>query len=436
MSSFISNIGKKFNMSSNLKNPATWLTQLLGGTESSSGIHVTMESALGVPEIWNCVSKITGALSMMEMECWRYDENGSKTKVVSDAGSKVYNDPNEMQISSVAIQKVLLDALMMGNGRYYIERNSMGVPKSMIPLQAEDTQTVVVDGERWHCVTIHTGTAHGSLQSEEDTPHFYKIPDADVFYIMGLSRNGYWGENLLSVAKDTIGLAIAGGESAGTVFQNSGRPGLILQAPMGAFGTNEEAQAFLDNFNAAHTGIDNQGKTGLLRNGMTALPMSYPTMDVSHIGMRQFQRESAALLFLLESIIGDSTGSVYKSVSERQAVYLTNCLGPWIRKIEKEADKKLMSYRASQSNCKYRLDISPMFKNDRDGLALYTSSLRQQGIISANEARELHGLPPDSELEGDYGMSSDAGVSEADPSEELQSNPNETESQTETLKED
>lgn len=435
--SFTSKIGQMFNMTSGIKNPANWLTQYFGGTQSSAGINVTLEAALGVPEIWNAVSKISGHLSTLPLELHEMTPEGQKNIVHSDKGSKVWSAPNEIQTNQVCVEKIMVDALLLGNGRLFIERNTMGQVTRLIPLQAENTQTVMVEGQRWHCVSINSGTEQGQLTNTNEQGTLYKIPDADVFYIMGLTRNGYWGENLLSIFKDTIGLAIAGGESAGTIFQNSGRPGLLLEAPTGAFGTNDDAQAFLEAFNAAHTGLDNQGKTGLLRNGMKAMPMSYPTMDQSHIGMRQFQRESAALMFLLESVIGDSGGSVYKSITERQSVYLTNCLNRWITKFEQEADKKLMSVRNARSGYyKYKMDISPLFANDRDGLALYTSSLRQQGVLSGNEVREMHGYGPVPELASDYAVMTEGGASEegaggpSDPNEEKQADPKKEEAET------
>jgi HK97 family phage portal protein len=441
--SFKSKIGQMFNYTSGLKNPANWLVQYFGGTKSSAGINVTLQSALGVPEIWNAVSKISGHISSLPLELHEYSQNGDNKVVQNDRGAKVWASPNQIQTNQVVVEKVMIDALLLGNGRLFIERNSMGQATGLIPLQAENTQTVMVEGQRWHCVSINSGTEQGQLTNTNEQGTLYKIPDEDVFYVMGLTTNGYWGENTLSIFRDTIGLSIAGGESAGTIFQNSGRPGLLLEAPTGAFGTNDDAQAFLEAFNAAHTGLDNQGKTGLLRNGMKAVPMSYPTMDQSHIGMRQFQRECAALIFLLESVIGDSGGSVYKSITERQSVYLTNCLNRWISKIEQEANKKLMSARNIKSgNYEYKMDISPLFSNDRDGLALYTSSLRQQGVLSGNEVRELHGFGPVPELADDYAvmtMGNAAGSDPADPEEEKQADTEKDTAETPTpepLKED
>ena len=109
------------------------------------------------------------------------------------------------------------------------------------------------------------------------------------------------------------------------------------------------------------------------------------------------------MIFLLESIFGDNTGSTYKSVTERNAAYITNCLGRWINKIQDECDKKLLSGRQKAAgNYCYKMDTSALYKHDRISLAQYTSNLRQQLMISGNEVRELHGLKPMEGLDDDF----------------------------------
>jgi len=395
---FKSTIGQMFNFTSGLKNPASWLTQYFGSTKSSSGIVITPQVALGIPEVYNAVAKISGHISGMEMDCWIKDKDGgTDVKDMSDPGARVWNNPNPVNTSQSLVEKLMVDALLLGNGRFYIERNGKGEVVNLWPIQAEDAQTVMVSGERWHCITINTGTEVGDMKTDAESPSgtMYKLRDEDVFYVMGLTRNGWWGENLLYLAKDVLGLSVAAAESAGTLCANSGRPGLVLEAPQGHLTDPKDAKEFLKSFQDAYTGLDNVGKTALIRNGMSVHSMSWQSMDSSYIDNRQFQRECAALLFLLESVIGDQTGNVYKSITERQSVYLTNCLQRWTTKIEQEANKKLLSGRKlTMGNRRYKLDIRSLFENDRDGLALYTSSLRQQGIITTNEARKIHGMKP------------------------------------------
>ena len=405
---FKSLVGTLFNeQSSNASSPAAWLLQALGiSTKSSSGINVSINSVLGIPEVWMAVSKISGHLAQMKIECHHYegDDRSYTERVYNDAGARVLAEPSEYFTHMTLIEKWVVDALLYGNGRLYIERAANGQPIGLYPLQAENCTTVVADGERWHTVSIDSASSIASLEANENQEStLYKIPDRDILYLIGLSRNGWWGENPIEVLKDTFGLSIAGSEASGATFRNAGKPGLLLEAPRGAFRTAKEASEFLEQFNTAHSGLDKSGKTGMIREGMKAQVLPNDTNTSGYVQQRQFQRESGAMIFLLESVFGDNTGSTYKSVTERNAAYVTNCLGRWINKIQDECGKKLLSGRQKAAgNYCYKMDTSILYKHDRVSLAQYTSNLRQQMMISGNEVRELHGLRPVEGLEADF----------------------------------
>lgn len=342
----------------------------------------------------------------MPIECHHYegDDRSYTEKVYNDAGARILADPSEYFTHMTIMEKWVVDALLYGNGRLYIERAANGQPIGLYPLQAENCTTVVADGERWHTVSIDSASSIASLEArpnQEST--MYKIPDRDILYLIGLSRNGWWGENPIEILKDTFGLSIAGSEASGATFRNAGKPGLLLEAPRGAFRTAKESAEFLEQFNSAHSGLDKSGKTGMIREGMKAQVLPNDTNTSGYVQQRQFQRESGAMIFLLESVFGDNTGSTYKSVTERNAAYVTNCLGRWINKIQDECGKKLLSGRQKAAgNFCYKMDTSILYKHDRVSLAQYTSNLRQQMMISGNEIRELHGLKPAEGLEADF----------------------------------
>ena len=447
---YMSKIGAKFagafqGLGSGLSNPASWLMQSLGFNQSSSNVSITVQSVLGIPEVYNAVSRISGHVAAMPLRALRDSGDGSKA-VVDQPGVRLWNNPGNFTRAEL-VEKLIVDMLLLGNGRLFIERDRNGVPVGLIPIQSANARTVVVDGERWHCVTVDGDSGIGGTTNGPSTVNdrmrngeYYKIPDEDVFFIMGLTTNGYWGENVLSLARDTFGLSIAGAESAGTMFANSGRPGIIVEAPTGLFRDKKEAKAWLDNFNEMHSGVDNAGRTGMLANGMKAIQMNWQGMDSSHISMRQFQRESAALIFMLESMIG-SDSSAYKGVTEKNTAYQTNCLLRIRNKIQLQADKKLLTVGARRSDPVYtELSMLPLHQSDRQGLALYTSSLRQQNVISTDEVRTLHGFPSaESTEENDYSTDyrwqypAESAGNSADPNEELQADPNEAQQTEEEL---
>ena len=404
----MSRIGTLFaNVTSNLQNPAAWLLQSLGiDKTSSTGIPVTINSVLGIPEVYNAVCKISGHLAQMPIECRKLVSKTGTTTVIDprDAGARAFKNGSEFFDRFTLVEKWVIDALLYGNGRLYIERNAQNQPIGLYPLMAENSQTIVTNGERWHFVTIDSGSEVGDLRIKpEQSGVQYKIQDKDVLYLMGITRNGWWGENPLSLLKDVFGLAIAGQEAAGSVFRNAGRPGLILEAPRGAFKTEKDRKMFLDSFDEAHAGMDKNGKTALIHSGMTAHVLPADTSGQGYVDQRQFQRESIAMSFLLESVFGDNTGSTYKSVTERNSAYLTNCLGRWISKIEAECESKLLSGNQKASgDYTYKMNTSVLYVHDKQSLAQYTSQLRQQAIVSGNEVREMHGLPPVEGLDDDY----------------------------------
>lgn len=413
---FTSKIGTMFNQAtSNARNPAAWLLQSLGlSNQSASGINVNINTVLSIPEVWMAVSKISGHLAQMPIDCCKYDVDAEgheySSKMRNDAGARILRNPSEYFNKATLMEKWVVDALLYGNGRLYIERSQNGMPKGLYPLMAENSTTVVAEGKRWHTVTIDSASEVGNLRTTSPSQGtMYKIPDRDVLYLMGITRNGWWGENPIDLLRDNFGLAIAGQEASGATFRNAGRPGLLLEAPRGAFRTAKEASEFMDSFNAAHEGLDKAGKTGMLREGMKAQVLPNDTNTAGYVQQRQFQRESTAMIFLLESIFGDNTGSTYKSVTERNAAYVTNCLGRWINKIEDELCSKLLSARqVASGSYRYKMDTSCLFRHDKLSMAQYTASLRQQMMINGNEVRELHGLPPVPELNDDYNFNAKA----------------------------
>lgn len=417
-----SKIGTMFNQAtSNARNPAAWLLQSLGlVSNSSAGIAININSVLSIPEVWMAVNKISGHLSQMPIECckYSYNENGIEysEKQRNDAGYRTIRNPNEFFTKATLMEKWVVDALLYGNARLYIERSENGQPKALWPLQAENCTTVIAGGERWHTVTIDTASEVGDLKAKSDHQGtMYKIHDRDILYLMGLTRNGWWGENPIDLLRDSFGLSIAGQEASGSTFRNAGRPGLLLEAPRGAFRTAKESQEFLDQFNTAHEGLDKTGKTGMIREGMKAQVLPNDTNTSGYVQQRQFQRESTAMIFLLESVFGDNTGSTYKSVTERNAAYVTNCLGRWINKIEDELAKKLLSARQeANGSFRYKMDTSCLFRHDKLSMAQYTMNLRQQMMISGNEVRELHGLPPVDDLVEDFNPQAKAAADAAE----------------------
>lgn len=383
---------KSFWAFTNQKNPASWLVEFFNGEKSRTGIKVNTKTALGLAAVIYAVNKISGHISQLPFNVYEETADGNRELKSQNPAYRLLNvSPNQAMTAFTLREIMMVHALISGNGRAYIARNNLGTPVELIPILPENCQTMLVDGEKWHLVTAHEGTTQNTLPLKLRQGEYYKIPDRDVLHIMNTSLNGVWGMHVVEIAKDVFGLAQGGQEAAATTLANSGRPGLLLEAPTGMFRSAKDAQEFLDNFNSKHEGISNTGRAGLLRDGMKATALPVSAADAQFLQQRSFQREEIALLFGLESILGDNTGQTYRSISERNTAYVNNCLQRWMCKWEEEVMAKLIS---PARPLEVEFDTTPLLKGDPNSLADYTMKMQQHGVLTINEIRQLHGFAP------------------------------------------
>ncbi len=417
-------LGKAFKAFSNTRNPSEWLMEAFGIRKSKTGVSVTVQSALGLAPVTYAVNKISGHIAQMPIDICQYNADGTRPKLYNNTFRLLNKKPNEMMTAYQFREIMMVHALIAGNGRAYIQRNSNGTPVGLIPIMPQNCQTMLVEGQKWHLVTQDSGTTQDALPIKLKSGEFYKIPDRDVLHVMNTSYNGIWGMHVIDMARDVFGLTQAGQEGAAITIANSGKPALLLEAPQGMFRSNEDAKSFLDAFNSKHAGLDNSGRAGLLRDGMKATTLPVSASDAQFLEQRNFQREEIALLFGLESIMGDNSGQTYKSISERNTAYINNCLARWFAKWTEEIETKLMPYGGLEA----KFDTTKLMQGDPNSLAQYTLQLNQQGIATINEIRYMHDLDP---IEGGDKLPHEMAMEIAEASK-----PEEKEETTEEPKED
>ncbi len=374
---------------SGISNPEQWLIEALTGSRNENQIPVTEYSALGWPPLWATVSRISGHVATMPLEIKRETEDGGFTKV-KDPRNQLWESPNNWQTGSTLKELMQMNALLHGNGRALIVRDSTGMPIELVPLLAFNTRTVLVEGEKFHWV-IAPQFWNYSLGVLEPGRSFH-LHDDDVLHIPGLGGNGAWGYSIIHMFRESIGLGLSGQAAALQSFNNMGRPGIILEAPIGKFRDPKKADDFLKQFDASQAGIDNSGKTAMLREGVQAKILSMNHEDSQFLDQRKFQRDDAQLIMFLEILMGEK--GPYKSITEKNTQYMINCLSRWIVKWEQECDRKLRTEQEKLENVlKFKFDPTFLVTGDPISLAIYTGKLREQGAMSGNEVRRKHNLP-------------------------------------------
>ena len=397
-------LGKTFRaLTSGITDPASWLIEAFGGGKAKSGVKVSTNTVLGLPAVWFAAQKISGHLAGLPLNARKQLPEGGTEVQRTSPGHKLLNvSPNNLMTPFQLRELMMIHALLLGNGRAYIERNGFGQPIGLIPVLPENCQTMLVNDQKWHLVSKDTGVS-ANLSNAFSENEYWKVPDRDMLHVMGMSYNGIWGMHVIDILRDAFGLGIAGQDGSASALKNSGRPGMVITAPPGMFRSSKEASEFLKNFEQKHEGVENSGKVGLLREGMSLNTLPISASDAQFIEQRQFQRVDLAMIFGLESILGDETGITYKSITERNAAFINGCLSRWFCKWEEECNRKLLPEQLRDSGqVFYQFDTTPLLKGDPSTLADYTRKMREQFALSTNEVREMHGFNPVDGLNHDY----------------------------------
>lgn len=395
---------------SGIENPEQWLVDWFGGGRSSSGVAVTPQTILGLPVVQMAVRRICSGLAGLPLELHRRVGRGSMV-VENNSVSNLLNhepipDPMYSLHTAFALKETMtMHALLHGNGRALIKRNGIGQAMELILIPPENAFSYMFQGIKYHQIWLPTyyysgpgnanaiGSGPASGGPLRDEIKAFTVQDEDVLHIPSLAWNGVWGFSLTQAAKDAFGIDQGGQDTVGFSINNRGRPDIMIKVPKGMLTTDKQMAEFKAQFVEYHSGASNAGKTGFLREGMDLVVVPANDSASQFTQARQFSREDIAMLLGIEHTM--DAGSQYKSLTERNAAFLTYTLKPWMERWTSECRRKLLSANQKSADSHFwKFDASSLLKGDSISLADYTSKLRQQAVISGDEAREMHGLNP------------------------------------------
>ena len=375
-----------------LSNATNWLSELLFG--ESSKRFVTPENAIKYPPIWYAVNKISGHVGQLPLTLYRrtMEGRGAEPATGHPAYKLLKVAPNGWQTPIIFKELLQTHCLLWGNAYAWIRKEN-GRPVELIPLYPGRTAPDLSKGVKRYIHLPENGDdAILRYKERSEETSYIMLDDDEVLHIPGLGFDGYAGKSLWKVASDSWAIGLESDNRIKNGFQKGFKAAMLLEAPPEAFKKEADARQFIDDFNAYHSGSENADKAGLLTRGITANVTQMNSQEAQMVEHRRYQRQDAALWFLLESILGDDQSVSYNSLEQKNLAYLSNCLMRWLVKWEEECGKKLL---ATQSSLYYfKFNTAALLRADHkttiDSLSMGISAR----IYSPNEARQKLDMNP------------------------------------------
>ena len=369
---------------SDLKNPQYWLLGALGAGASVTGTDVSVQGSLAFIPVYACVRLIASTIASLPLPVYRRLPGGGKERDSNHPLYAVLHDKPNPEMTAFELYQALTGQLLLwGNAYSNIDRDGAGRVTAIWPLRCDRMR-------------VERSPRTGRLLYRYTLPGGEEriLLDDEVMHWRGLSSDGQVGYSPIALAREAVGVGLAAEEYGARFFGNDARPGGVLKSPKQL---GQEAAARLkESWESAHGGLSNKHRTAVLEEGIEWQAIGMPNEDAQFLELRQFQRGEIAMLFgVPPHMIGDTEKSTsWGTGIEQQSIgFVTYTLRPWLVAIEQRIKADLFA-ESERETWFAEFLVDGLLRGDAKARSEALQIQRQNGIINADEWREMENRNP------------------------------------------
>lgn len=292
--------------------------------------------------------------------------------------------PNREMTAFHFKNKMIQDAIIKGNAYAEIERDMLGRPVAIWPLNGyrvepwRDPQ----DGVLYYKVTSSANAV---------SPDFVRLDLKDVFHIKNFhTADGLVGQSIVEFAREALGITIGADRLAGGLFANAGLPSGFLSTDK--LMSDEAYSRLKDSWKEQYTGRK-AGSVAILEEGVKFETIDVDPQVLQFLESRKFGvLEIARFLGLPPGKLFDTSRASFSNVENANLEVATDTLDAWAINLESEADVKLLS---NQFAGKFtQIDLDQLFRGDATARTNYYQKMMGSGAMTPNEIRRSEGKAP------------------------------------------
>jgi HK97 family phage portal protein len=359
------------------------------GARSKAGPSVNRDNIWKVSAAMACMREISQGLAQVPFKLMQdYEKDGLARKRVARDHAH-YNlmayRPNGWQTSFEFMETLGLHASL---GNAYVFKNVYrGNVAELILLNP--AQVSAKQDENWNVTYKVRGKSGAELE----------IASEHIWHVRGPSWDGFLGLDILHIAKDALGLAMAMEESAGSLHANGVRPTGVYSVE-GKLDEDQHRKLTKWLKNEAG-GAANYGAPLVLDRAAKWLTTAMTSVDAQHKEMRDQQIEEVCRFFgVLPSIIGytGDKANTYASAEVMETAHKVRTLGRWYKRIQDSANVNLLTEVEWAGGYYWKFITNAlMAANAKDRGEYYSRALGSGGgpaWMSQDEVRELDDMDP------------------------------------------
>ena len=360
-----------------------------GGSRSYAGVSVTPLRAMGVMGVQAAVRLISETIGSLPFGMFKSLEPRGRERAKSHPLQHLLADqPNEFQTAMEFFEMSQAHNLLRGFSCARIVETAGGNIEQLIPLHPDRVRPRY---ERLPGATTGKKVRFFAHDQTDGGPTEILLPH-EVLYVPGISDDGITPLSPIQLARETVGLALAGEEHGARHLANNVQAGVVLEHPNHM--EDDAFKRFKADWEAFHAGVRRAGKTVMLEDGMKMNQLTLTNKDAQFIEMRKFQlREIARWFKVPPHMIGDLEQATFSNIEHQAIEFVVHTMLPWLVRWEKRIKTTLLG-PTEQKTLFPKFIVDGLLRGDAKSRYEAYAIARNWGWLSADDVRELEDMNP------------------------------------------
>lgn len=347
--------------------------------------HPHPRAAENLSTVLACISAISGSIASLPTYVYRWENQERRDDPAHPLARLIHRGPNPWQTWPDFVEWLLASTLLRGNGLAEVVTDSTGqvvelrpIPWDWVSVHILPTGRLAYDVSEVQAVYGGRGRVRRLLQDE-------------VLHLRDRTDDGLLGRSRLHRAAKAVHGAMSMQDFSGAMFENGMNPSGGIKVPSKLDpDQREKIRQGIKDF----TGPTNAAKVLILEAGMEWQSISIDPEDAELLASRRFSVEELARIYAVPPpIIGDLTHGTFTNAETVGRWFAQQTLATWIRKLEAEFVRSVFS-ESSRMTHELEFDLSGFLRGDPETRWRSHEIAVKNGILSANEIREMEGWNP------------------------------------------
>lgn len=359
-----------------------WADMLRAGTSTKAGVTVTLDSALRVATLFACLRVISQGVAQVPFKLFAGVQEPAREHPLYDLLATAPNDWS----TSFEFRETLAIHAALGNAYAFINRAGSG-GKILELILLSPGKVSVEQKPDWSLVYKVTG-ADGREQ---------EFPAEAIWHVRGPSWSGFSGLDILNLAREALGLAMATEASHSKLHDKGVRPSGLYSVD--ATLSKDQYAALKKWINENNAGAES-GSVMVLDRGAKFVSTAMTGVDAQHLETRKLQIEEICRFMGVhpQKVFHSDKTSTYASAEEFGNAHREDTLAPWYARIEQSADKHLLNPRERAKGLYFKFVANALMRASATSRAEYYAkalgSGGHPGWMTPDEVRALEEMAP------------------------------------------